>query len=81
MAMAWVHGLGNLLALVLAAISLYLRSQVLEAMVLPTGLTLSIAVVLIMGVTGWLGGEMSYRRGIGVSRNIGSAAEGDGSTK
>lgn len=37
-----------------------------------TGLLLSIAVVLILIVTGWLGGKLSYRHGIGVSEAIGS---------
>lgn len=72
MGMAWAHGLGNVLALALAAVNLFLRHGDIENAVLPTGLILSIAVVLIVLVTGWLGGEMSYRHGIGVSKELGA---------
>jgi uncharacterized membrane protein len=69
---AWVHGVGNILALVLAFINVVLRWSDYGASADPTGLVLSIAVVLILLVTGWLGGELSYRHGIGVSEAIGS---------
>jgi uncharacterized membrane protein len=34
----------------------------------PTGLSLSIIVILILPVTGWLGWAMVYGRGVGVVR-------------
>lgn len=71
MKMAWLHGVGNLLALALAAINFYLRKDDISRDVIPTGLMLSIATSAIMLVTGWLGGEMSYRHGIGVSSDVG----------
>jgi uncharacterized membrane protein len=70
--MAWVHGVGNILALVLAFVNAVLRWSDYGASGNSTGLVLSIAVVLILLVTGWLGGELSYRHGIGVSEAIGS---------
>jgi uncharacterized membrane protein len=36
--------------------------------VVPIGLILSVIVVVILPVTGWLGWEMVYRRGVGVAR-------------
>jgi uncharacterized membrane protein len=72
---AWVHGLGNVLALVLAFINLFLRWNDNSTPVYPTGLILSAAVVLILLVTGWLGGELAYRHGVGVSKTIGSAPD------
>jgi uncharacterized membrane protein len=70
--MAWVHGVGNILALVLAIINVVSRWSDYGASGNSTDLVLSIAVVLILLVTGWLGGELSYRHGIGVSEAIGS---------
>jgi uncharacterized membrane protein len=53
-------------------VNLYARHDDVITAVIPVGLTLSIITMGIMGVTGWLGGEMSYRHGIGVSRSVGS---------
>jgi uncharacterized membrane protein len=61
----WVHFLGNATALVLALVNLLLRlGQAGPA----TGgeLALSVIVVLVLLVTGWLGGELAYRYKIGV---------------
>lgn len=71
MKMAWIHGLGNLLALAITAINFYLRNDDIADAIVPTGLTLSILTSAIMSVTGWLGGEMSYRHGVGVSTEVG----------
>jgi uncharacterized membrane protein len=63
---AWVHGLGNIVVVTLAAISWWLRlGDPLDA-VLPWGITLSALITLLLVVTGWLGGELSYRYKIGV---------------
>lgn len=62
----WYHFIGNALALVLAAISFYLRvSSGGATSVSGTQLVLSILVVLIFAVTGWLGGELVFRYGVG----------------
>jgi uncharacterized membrane protein len=65
---AWIHFLGNATAMALAAANLWLRlDQGATAVVLPRGLLLSAAVVAIFAVTVWLGWEMVYRHGVGVT--------------
>ena len=63
---AHVHAGGNALALVLTAVNLLRRpkddSQTLDAV----DLGLSLATVALLGATAWLGGELSYRHGVGV---------------
>ncbi len=64
---AWRHMIGNLLAVALAAISWGLRAaQGAEEAVMPWGLTLSVGVALILGYTGWKGGELVYRHRVAV---------------
>lgn len=64
---AWLHMIGNLIAVALAIVSLFLRLVYgIEAIVLPVGILLSIAIFLILLFTGWKGGEMVYRHGVGV---------------
>lgn len=71
---AYVHGGGNLLALVLTAANFMLRDDHLAVDTLNLGL--SIAVAAILGVTAWLGGELSYRHRIGIiADDSDSAAE------
>lgn len=62
----WIHFLGNLTAVVLSAVSVWLRLGNPEGAVMPWGLTLSGLVALILLVTGWLGGELTFRYKIGV---------------
>lgn len=64
---AWFHMGGNLLAVIVEAVNWYLRYDSGETAVIPTGLVLSIVAVLILLVTGWLGGEMVYRHRVGVT--------------
>ena len=64
---AHVHAGGNLLALGLAAWNLSRRRDDRE----PPGtleLALSIGTVGLLGLTAWLGGELSYRHGVGGDR-------------
>lgn len=69
---AWQHMIGNVIAVVLALISFGLRlAQGAEAAVLPWGLTLSIAVAAILLFTGWKGGELVFRHGVGIDRDYG----------
>ena len=63
---AWVHFLGNGVALVLALVNLLSRPEDPQAGVPDSGLPLSLIVVLILLVTGWLGGELAYRYRVGV---------------
>jgi uncharacterized membrane protein len=62
----WVHFLGNLLAVVLSFVNLLLRIGDARAGASAWGLMLSFAVVGILLVTGWMGGELAYRYKIGV---------------
>jgi uncharacterized membrane protein len=62
----WVHFLGNVAALIIAIINTTLiwSNPILYAA--PLGLVLSAITAGILLVTGWYGGELAYRYGIGV---------------
>jgi uncharacterized membrane protein len=64
---AWIHVLGNALALILSIINAFVHSRDAYTSVVPTGLVLSALVVLILIVTGWNGWTMVYRHGVGVA--------------
>ncbi|KII00228.1 hypothetical protein LP52_02625 [Streptomonospora alba] len=61
------HGAANGVVLVLLLVSFLLRVPDPEGAVLPTGLILSALSTAILGYSGWLGGELSYRRMFGVN--------------
>jgi uncharacterized membrane protein len=63
---AWLHMLGNVTAVVLALLSLLLRSADPARAVLPWGLALSTLIVLLILFTGWMGGELAYRHRVGM---------------
>ncbi len=63
---AWIHALGNVVALILAIINAFVHSRDAYTSVVPTGLILSALVVLILLVTGWNGWSLVYRHGVGV---------------
>ncbi len=63
---AWMHFVGNLLAVAIAAFNWYWHAQGAAA-VRPWGTVLSAIVVLILLFTGWKGWEMVYRHHVGVS--------------
>jgi uncharacterized membrane protein len=65
---AWPHMVGNLAVLVLSFFNALIHTRDAWTAVVPTGLALSIIVVLILPVTGWLGWAMVYRHGVGVAR-------------
>lgn len=62
---AWLHAGGNVIAVLLSLYSWYLRYE--GGAVVPTGLILSLIVVLILLFTGWKGWEMVYRYKVGVA--------------
>jgi uncharacterized membrane protein len=64
---AWPHVLGNLLVLVLSVFNALVHTRDAWTSVVPTGLILSVVVVLILPVTGWLGWGMVHRHGVGVT--------------
>jgi uncharacterized membrane protein len=63
----WIHLIGNLVAMIIATISLLLRWGNPAAPILPTGLILSAITGAVLGVTGWFGGELVFRYLVGVS--------------
>lgn len=65
---AWPHALGNVVAMILAVVNMLVHTHDARTSVVPWGLALSAIVVLILLVTGWLGGSLVYRYGAGVSR-------------
>ncbi|MEA2951200.1 MAG: hypothetical protein QOJ96_720 [Alphaproteobacteria bacterium] len=64
---AWLHAGGNVLAVVIELYNWYSRYAHGPSAVLPTGLVLSLIVVLILLFTGWKGWEMVYRHRVGVA--------------
>jgi len=65
-AVGWTHFLGNLTAVLLSALNVWLRLGNVEGAIMPWGLGLSVLVGLILLVTGWLGGELTFRYKIGM---------------
>jgi uncharacterized membrane protein len=63
----WIHALGNGLVIALSVINVLVHSRDGYTAVVPTGIILSGVVVLIMMITGWMGGELVYRRPVGVT--------------
>jgi uncharacterized membrane protein len=64
---AWQHGIGNALALLVAVVNVFLRRPEWTGGELPFGIILSFVTVGILGFTGWLGGDLVYRHGVGVA--------------
>jgi uncharacterized membrane protein len=71
--MAWWHMGLNVTATVLSGINFYMRFVNGEQVIIPLGIALSAAVAGILVVSGWLGGEMSYKHKIGVAPDDGDA--------
>ncbi len=64
---AWIHGLGNALALMLEIVNALVHTRDAYTSVVPAGLILSALSVLIFLVTAWNGWEMVYRHGVGIA--------------
>jgi uncharacterized membrane protein len=64
---AWPYILGNGLVIVLSLFNVFVHSRDGYTSVVPTGIILSGIVVLILMITGWIGGEVAYRRRAGGS--------------
>jgi uncharacterized membrane protein len=63
---AWHHMIGNVVAVLLSLWNWYRRYEGGETAILPTGLVISLVVVLILLYTGWRGWEMVYRHRVAV---------------
>jgi uncharacterized membrane protein len=76
---AWVHAGGNAAAMAIGAASLAYRARHANRSddrakaIMPAGLVLSVAAGTVLLVTGWLGGELSYRHRIGLMDEEGSS--------
>jgi uncharacterized membrane protein len=69
---AWNHMILNLVAVALFAVDLYLRTRSAPGAPLP--IFLSVVGVVVLGISGWLGGEMVYVHGVGVEQPARSGA-------
>jgi uncharacterized membrane protein len=67
---AWYHLVGNVTAVVLSLINFWLRYQDGDTGAYPTGLWLSLIVVLLLLFNGWKGWELVYRGHVGVSDEL-----------
>lgn len=65
---AWPHAVGTTIALVLAVINAFVHSRDGYTSVVPTGLTLSVIVVLLLAISNWWGAELAARQTMGVAR-------------
>lgn len=63
---AWNHFIVAVTVLAFAAAGVWLRLPDPVAAVWPWGLLLSLMMLLLVAVAGWLGGTLSFRHGIGV---------------
>ena len=64
---ARLHAGGNVLAVLIQLYNFYTRYAHGADAVVPTGILLSLLVVLILLFTGWKGWEMVYRHRVGVA--------------
>jgi uncharacterized membrane protein len=67
---AWFHMIGNVTAVVLSLISFWFRCRDGVTTDYPTVFWFSLVVVLILGVTGWLGGELVFKHRVGVADEL-----------
>lgn len=60
------HGLGNVVVVALFALSWWLRSGSADLLPSPLAFSIGVAGLMLGAVTGWLGGELVDRLGVGV---------------
>jgi uncharacterized membrane protein len=65
---AWPHAIGNVAVLILATLNMLVHTHDAWTSVVPWGLVLSTAVVLVLLFTGWMGWSMVYRYGVGTAQ-------------
>lgn len=64
---AWPHALGSIVVLLLAFVNSFVHARDGWTGIMPYGLILSAATVIIMMASDWFGRAMVYRHGVGVS--------------
>lgn len=77
---AWAHATGNFLFLMTAAGNYGLRQANPDTSHGGSGLVVTLLGLVLLIVSGWLGGEMSYRHGIGVARTLAAKPGPQGDT-
>src|SRR3569832_1517222 len=70
LAPGWIHGVGNLVVLLLALFNNFIHSHDAWTSVVPTGLVLSALTVIVMIITTWLGRSLVYRHHVGVANDV-----------
>ena len=68
----WIHMACNVAVMVLSLVSLVLRMGDPVSAIIPWGLAISAVVATLLGISGWFGGELSFRHKVGV---IGTSRE------
>jgi uncharacterized membrane protein len=76
MGIAWAHAIGNIVAIMLVLVNFLIRRDN-PADPPIQAILLSSVVFATLLVTAWLGGEMTFRHGIGVSRGVGAHSENE----
>ncbi|CEJ14509.1 hypothetical protein BN1110_04841 [bacterium YEK0313] len=76
MGIAWAHGAANVVLLALLLVSYILRRGDPVAGAWPVGITFSSVAFVLVLVSGWLGGELAFRHGVGVDRAVGRGEAG-----
>ena len=69
----WQHMIGNVVIVLIEAANLVLRLNDPLAALPSPGIYLSGASFLLLGFTGWKGGELVFRHGVGVAGETGSS--------
>jgi len=67
---ARLHMIGNVTAVVIEAVNLFLRLHDHEGPISSPGIYLSGAAFLLLGFTGWKGGELVFRHRVGVADEV-----------
>jgi len=67
---AWPHAIGGVIVLLLAFVNSLVHAGDGWTAVVPWGLGLSAATVLVMAVTDWFGRAMVFRHGVGVTHHV-----------
>ena len=64
---AWLHMLGNVAVVVIELVNLWVRLEDRVAGLYSPGVYLSIAAFILLGFTGWMGGELVFRHRVAVT--------------
>ena len=62
----WAHMILNITSMILTIINLLIRSGNPSDAILPLGLTLSLVVASLLGLSGWFGAELVFRHKVAV---------------